>query len=79
MAKPTTLANIAPLIVTIRNQRVILDADLAVLYGVSTMVLNQAVKRNQERFPKAFLFQLTRSEWLRDLKSQIVISKYYQT
>jgi hypothetical protein len=62
------------LIVTIRDQRVILDADLAALYGVSTMVLNQAVKRNQERFPKAFLFQLTRSEWLNDLKSQIVIS-----
>lgn len=38
------------------------------------MVLNQAVKRNRERFPKAFLFQLTRSEWLNDLKSQIVIS-----
>jgi hypothetical protein len=72
--KPAALANITPLIVTVRNQRVILDADLGVLYGVSTMVLNQAVKRNRERFPKAFLFQLTRSEWLNDLKSQIVIS-----
>ncbi len=74
MPKPAPLANIAPLIVTVRDQRVILDADLAALYGVSTMVLNQAVKRNQERFPRAFLFQLTRSEWLNDLKSQIVIS-----
>lgn len=74
MPKPAALANITPLIVTVRNQRVILDADLGVLYGVSTMVLNQAVKRNRERFPKAFLFQLTRSEWLNDLKSQIVIS-----
>jgi ORF6N domain len=74
MPKPAPLANISPLIVTVRDQRVILDADLAALYGVSTMVLNQAVKRNQERFPKTFLFQLTRSEWLNDLKSQIVIS-----
>jgi hypothetical protein len=74
MPKPAPLANIAPLIVTVRDQRVILDADLAALYGVSTMVLNQAVKRNWERFPEVFIFQLTRSEWLNDLKSQIVIS-----
>ncbi len=70
-------ANIAPLIVTVREQRVILDADLAALYGVSTMVLNQAVKRNRERFPRAFLFQLTRYEWVNDLKSQIVISSFH--
>ena len=77
MPKPAPLANIAPLIVTVRDQRVILDADLAALYGVSTMVLNQAVKRNRERFPEAFLFQLTRSEWLNNLKSQIVISSIH--
>lgn len=70
MPKPASLTNIAPLIVTVRNQRVILDADLAALYGV-TMVLNQAVKRNRERFPDAFLFQLTRYEWINDLKSQM--------
>jgi hypothetical protein len=74
MPKPSALASISPLIVTVRDQRVILDADLAALYGVPTMVLNQAVKRNRDRFPKVFLFQLTRSEWLNDLKSQIVIS-----
>jgi hypothetical protein len=74
MPKPATLANITPLIVTVRDQRVILDADLAVLYGVPTKVLNQAIKRNPERFPEAFLFQLTRSEWLNNLKSQIVTS-----
>ena len=56
MPKPAPLAHIAPLIVTVREQRVILDADLAALYGVSTTVLNQAVKRNRERFPEAFLF-----------------------
>jgi hypothetical protein len=51
-----------PLIFTIRNQRVILDADLARLYGVTTKALNQAVKRNAERFPDDFAFQLTASE-----------------
>ena len=77
MPKPAPLAHIAPLIVTVREQRVILDADLAALYGVSTTVLNQAVKRNRERFPEAFLFQLTRHEWINDLKSQIVISSFH--
>ena len=49
-------------IVLIRGQRVMLDADLAVLYGVSTRVLNQAVKRNGERFPEDFMFRLTAAE-----------------
>ncbi len=56
----------------IRGRQVILDADLARLYGVETKVLNQAVKRNIERFPEDFMFQLTREEILR---SQIVTSK----
>jgi hypothetical protein len=64
---------IESLIFTIRDQKVILDADLAELYGVSTGVLNQAVRRNEERFPVDFCFQITASEW-RNLKSQIVIS-----
>jgi len=49
-------------ILVIRNQNVILDADLAVLYGVSTKALNQAVKRNQGRFPDDFTFRLTKVE-----------------
>jgi ORF6N domain len=49
-------------IVVLRGQRVILDADLAVLYGVPTKALNQAVKRNTDRFPEDFVFRLTRSE-----------------
>ena len=49
-------------ILSIRGQRVMLDADLAVLYGVSTRVLNQAVKRNRERFPEDFMFRLTVAE-----------------
>jgi hypothetical protein len=55
----------------INGQKVILDFDLAELYGVSTKVLNQAVKRNENRFPKDFVFQLT-SKDLRTMWSQIV-------
>jgi len=51
-------------IFTIRDQRVLLDADLARLYGVETRALNQAVKRNQDRFPTEFAFPLTRAEIL---------------
>lgn len=55
----------------IRGQRVMLDYDLAQMYGVETKVLNQSVKRNIERFPEDFMFQLTKGEW-EILKSQIV-------
>jgi len=58
----------------IRGQKVMLDADLAELYGVETRVLNQAVKRNPGRFPKDFLFQLTAAEAV-VLRSQAVMSK----
>ncbi len=59
----------------IRGQRVMLDFDLAEIYQVETRVLNQAVKRNTERFPYDFMFQLEREEW-ENLKSQIVISSW---
>lgn len=49
-------------ILSIRNERVILDADLALLYGVTTKRLNEQVKRNQKRFPEDFMFQLTKTE-----------------
>ena len=58
----------------IRGQRVLLDSDLATIYGVSTMALNQALKRNLRRFPSDFAFRLTREEFTH-LISQIVISK----
>ena len=64
---------IESLILNLRNQKVILDADLAELYGVPTKVFNQAVKRNADRFPEDFMFQLTAQEW-RSLKSQIATS-----
>ena len=60
-------------ILVLRREKVLLDADLARLYGVETKALLQAVRRNIERFPEDFMFQLSREEWL-DLKSQIVTS-----
>jgi len=58
-----------PKIHTLRKQKVVLDADLAVLYGVPTKRLNEAVKRNADRFPGDFCFQLTREE-VANLRSQ---------
>ena len=58
----------------IRGQKVLLDEDLAHLYGVSTKSLNQAVKRNSTRFPQDFMFQITEDE-LNILRSQFVTSK----
>jgi hypothetical protein len=69
-------APVAPIesrIYLIRGQKVLLDADLASLYQVETKVLNQAVRRNRERFPADFMFQLTRKED-EALRSQIVTS-----
>ena len=56
------LLSIESLIHVIRDQQVMLDSDLARLYGVETRVLNQAVKRNIERFSEDFMFQLTKGE-----------------
>ena len=50
-------------ILSLRDQRVMLDAELAALYGVETKVLVQAIKRNIERFPPDFMFQLSADEW----------------
>lgn len=58
-------------IIHVREQRVILDSDLAALYGVEVKALNQAVKRNRDRFPGDFMFQLTKME-AAVLRSQIV-------
>ena len=69
--EPANADAIRARILTIRGVQVMLDRDLAELYGVPTKVLNQAVKRNIERFPERFMFQLTKDE-LADLRSQIV-------
>lgn len=60
-------------IATVRGKRVLIDSDLAALYGVSTMRFNEAVKRNQDRFPDDFVFTLTNQE-VAILKSQFAIS-----
>ena len=69
----TTLSEIKPNIQVIRNQRIVISSDLANLYGVLPKVLMQAVKRNADRFPDDFMFQLSFSEW-QTLKSQFVTS-----
>jgi len=68
------LQKISPLIHEIRRERVILDSDLAGIYGVPVKALNQAVKRNAGRFPEDFVFQVSRAE-SKSLRSQFVTSK----
>lgn len=69
MTKP---ALVDSLIRTIRGQKVLVDADLAAIYGVPTKVLNQAAKRNAERFPDDFRFHLNREEAEQVSRSQSV-------
>lgn len=70
----TSHLDIAPLIHCVRGEQVMLDSDLARLYGVETKVFNQAVKRNEQRFPERFRFRLTDDEY-DSLRSQAVTSK----
>lgn len=60
-------------IITIRNQRIIIDTDVAELYGVETKRINEAVSRNQDKFPNGYLFELHKEEW-ELLKSQFATS-----
>ena len=60
-------------IIEIRGERVMLDFELATLYGVEVRVLNQAVKRNRDKFPRDFMFRLTKKEWL-SISSRLAIS-----
>lgn len=69
------LVTIQNMIYEIRGHRVMLDSNLAMLYEVETRVLNQAVKRNVERFPHDFMFQLSKEEF-ENLISQNVTSKW---
>lgn len=71
---PTPGSPIDTRIYTVRGERVMLDSDLAEVYGVLTKALNQAVDRNEQRFPPAFAFRLTPDEW-ENLKSQSVTSR----
>lgn len=79
MANKQTLAILSDDIVVnkiyvIRNQKVMLDSDLAELYGVETKRLNEQIRRNLDRFPEDFMFQLTEMEW-DSLRSQFATSK----
>lgn len=67
--------NILEKIYLIRGQKVMLDKDLAEMYGVEVKRLNEAVKRNATRFPEDFMFQLAQNEW-RNLKSQFATSSW---
>jgi hypothetical protein len=71
---PSAVEGIAHSILLIRGQKVLLDSDLAAMYGVETKVLLQAVKRNERRFPDDFMLCLTADEW-RSLRSQFVTLK----
>lgn len=73
MKTPVANEALEPLILRVRGHRVILDADLARLYGVTTKRFNEAFKRNRQRFPQDFAFQLTHAEAL-NLRSQIATS-----
>jgi hypothetical protein len=72
---PMPVENIARSILILRGQRVLLDSDLAALYGVETRRLNEQVRRNQERFPADFIFELTNAEFA-NLKSQFATSSW---
>ena len=73
-SKTNVIVNrIERLIYLIRGHKVMLDRDLAELYGVETKALKQAVKRNTDRFPSDFMFELTANEY-KNLRSQIVTS-----
>jgi len=73
MASPKSVHDLGQLILNLRGQRVILDANLAALYEVSTKRLNEQVKRNTDRFPPEFAFQLSRKEFA-NLRSQSATS-----
>jgi hypothetical protein len=68
----TPFRPVETLILNLRGQKVLMDADFAAIYGVPTKALNQAVKRNADRFPEDFCFQLSSEEWSELNRSQIV-------
>ena len=76
MAAPVPVPDLSQLILDLRGQRVILDSDLAVLYEVSTKRLNEQIKRNADRFPDEFAFQLSKKEFS-NLRSQSATSRFH--
>lgn len=62
-------------IITVRNEKVILDSDIATLYGVETREINQAIKNNPSKFPEGYIYQINSEEW-NNLKSKFLISSW---
>ena len=75
MATNDLARDLSSRIINVRGSKVLLDSDLAALYGVSTMRFNEAIKRNQARFPADFCFRLTEQE-IGNLISQFAISSF---
>ena len=69
----TNIIEVENKIITLRDQQVILDSDVAELYGVQTKEINQAVRNNPEKFPQGYIFQLENQEF-KDLRSKFLIT-----
>ena len=74
----TTLLSIENSLMNLRGHQVLIDRDVASLYGVATRRVNEAVKNNLEKFPPDYLIELTEEEWF-DLRSKISTAKYAKT
>ena len=74
----TNIIEVENKIITLRDQQVILDSDVAELYGVQTKEINQAVRNNPEKFPRGYIFQLENQEF-KDLRSKFLTTKYQKT
>lgn len=74
----TNMIEVENKIITLRDQQVILDSDVAELYGVQTKEINQAVRNNPEKFPQGYIFQLENQEF-KDLRSKFLTTKYQKT
>ena len=75
MSKIITFDNIKDFIIEIRNQKVLLDSDVAKIYGVETKRINEAVKNNPEKFPEGYIIEFTKEEW-ENLKSKFSTSSW---
>ena len=72
------MQQIESLLIEIEGQKVLLDRDVATLYGIETKRVNEAVKNNKDKFPKKYLFTLTKSEWM-NLRSKISTTNFSKT
>lgn len=78
MSDIVKIENLKELIITIRDEKVLLDADVALIYGVETKRINEAVKNNPDKFPQNYMFELSEVEFA-DLRSKISTTKFAKT